>query len=60
MQDINNTGKFYRFSEDSNSSGESKKMEVLVTTTVDVETVSGFRLEGKIMNEFAKDVGNVV
>jgi len=59
MQDINN-GRFYRLSEVSTSSGGSKKMEVLVTTTVDVETVAGVRLEGKVIDEFAKDVGQAV
>lgn len=59
MQDVNN-GRFYRLSEISTSSGGSKKMEVLVTTTVDVETVSGVKLEGKVLDGFEKDVGRAV
>jgi hypothetical protein len=59
MEDVNN-GRFYRLSEISTSSGGSKKIEVLVTTTVDVETISGVRLEGKVVNEFTKDIGHAV
>lgn len=59
MQDINN-GRFYRLSEVSASSGATKKMEVLVTTTVDVETVPDVKLDSKVIDEFAKDVGHAV
>ncbi|KAF2827650.1 hypothetical protein CC86DRAFT_321914 [Ophiobolus disseminans] len=59
MQDLNN-GRFYRLSEISTKDGGSKKMEVLVTPRVDVETNCGAKLEGKINDEFAKDIGHAV
>lgn len=59
MQNLS-SGRFYRLSEDSTSSGGSKRLEVLVTTTVDVETVAGVRLENQRIDEFAKDIGKIV
>ena len=55
-----NGGRFHRLSEDSTSSGGSKKLEVLVTTTVDVKTATGVRLENQRIDEFAKGIGSVV
>jgi hypothetical protein len=45
-------GKFYRMSEDSDKGGETRTMEVRVTTTVDVETKNG-RFDGR-REEFEK------
>lgn len=59
LHDVNN-GRFYRLSEETLRSTESKKFEVLVTTTVDVETVAGVRLENKHVSAFAEDIKNVV
>jgi hypothetical protein len=59
MQNLS-SGRFYRLSEDSTSSSGSKRLEVLVTTTVDVETVAGVKLENKRIDEFARDIGKVV
>jgi hypothetical protein len=57
LQSMPNTGgKFYRLSEDSDKSG-SERMEVLVTTTVDVESDDG-RFDGK--RDFGKPVGSAV
>jgi hypothetical protein len=49
MQPISGRGKFYRLSEDGEDSKGDKKIEILITTTVDV---------GR--SEFVKDVGMVV
>jgi hypothetical protein len=51
-------GKFHRLSEDSDAG--SKKMEVLVTTTVNVETEDELRKDDNIKSGFAKDIGKAV
>jgi hypothetical protein len=54
------TGKFHRLSEDSDSSGRSKRMEVLITTTVDIETEPETGVKVRSKDEFAKDTGTIV
>lgn len=54
------TGKFYRLSEDSQDSEESKRIEVLVTKTVDVDTDSQYRRGSVEVREYAKHVGVAV
>jgi hypothetical protein len=50
-------GKFWRLSEDSDKSGGVEKMEVLVTTRVDVESDDG-RFDGR--RDFGRPDGSVV
>lgn len=54
------TGRFYRLSEDSENSEGSKKIEVLVTKTVDVDTDSQYPRRSIEVREYPKHVGLAV
>lgn len=53
-------GKFYRLSEDSQESEGSKKIEVLVTKTVDVDAESQYQRGSVEVREYARNVGTAV
>ncbi|OAK95185.1 hypothetical protein IQ06DRAFT_64953 [Phaeosphaeriaceae sp. SRC1lsM3a] len=54
------TGRFYRLSEDSENSEGSKKIKVLVTKTVDVDTDSQYPRRSIEVREYPKHVGLAV
>jgi hypothetical protein len=54
------TSKFYRLSEDSADSEGSKKIEVLVTKTVDVDTDSQYQRGPVEVREYTKNAGLAV
>jgi hypothetical protein len=56
----NSAGKFHRLSEDSTSSAEDMKMEVLVTTTVDVDMESEHPTAKLARQEYAKNIGQAM
>lgn len=54
------TGKFYRLSEDSQDSKGSTRIEVLVTTTVDVDAESQYIRPSVEVREYVKHAGMAV
>jgi hypothetical protein len=54
------SGKFYRLSEDSQDSKGSKKIEVLVTKTVDVDAESQYPRRSVEVREYAKHVEQAI
>jgi hypothetical protein len=62
LQTMPNTGagKFHRLSEDSTSTAGDMKMEVLVTTTVDVDMKSEHPTANLARREYAKNIGQAM